>query len=98
VRELRHVRRSDPAQSHLVAPAAMLALVREAGFETVVFHEDAAAAGPSIQAAGAERMSAGLPGIDLALVMPDFEARMAGLGRNVGEGRITLVQGVMGRP
>jgi hypothetical protein len=74
--------------------------VRDAGFETVVFHEDAAAAGPSIQAAAAdaERMSAGLPGIDLALVMPDFEARMAGLGRNVGEGRITLVQGVMGRP
>jgi hypothetical protein len=43
-------------------------------------------------------MSAGLPGIDLALLMPDSEARMAGLARNVGEGRITLVQGVMGRP
>jgi hypothetical protein len=34
-------------------------------------------------------------GLGLHLLMPEFEARMAGLARNVGEQRIELVQAVL---
>jgi hypothetical protein len=43
----------------------------------------------------AERMASGVDGISLALVMPNFEARMGSLAQNVGEGRIELVQAVV---
>jgi SAM-dependent methyltransferase len=37
------------------------------------------------------RMAAGLPGVGLDLLMPDYAARMAGLAANVEAGRIELV-------
>jgi hypothetical protein len=40
-------------------------------------------------------MASGQPDVTLALVMPDFVARMAGLARNVEEARIDMVQAVM---
>ena len=36
-------------------------------------------------------MTQGVEGITLALVMPDFDERMAGLGQNVAAGNIALV-------
>ena len=49
------------------------------------------------QVAGSGRaaMATGVGGITLALVMPDFEARMSGLARNVGEQRIALAMAVL---
>ena len=42
-------------------------------------------------------MAPGLPGVGLDLLMPDYQARMAGLAGNVEAGRITLLLAVMAR-
>ncbi len=70
----------------------------EAGLSEEVWRE-----GAELQAAvqnavaDSQRMSAGVPGVGLDLVLPDFEARKASLGRNVGEQRIALVQARLAR-
>jgi hypothetical protein len=38
---------------------------------------------------------AGIPGIGLEPLLPDYEARMAGLARNVEEQRITMLMGIV---
>lgn len=43
------------------------------------------------------KAGAGLEGVDLRLLMPDFHRRVATLGRNVEEDRIGLVMGVLRR-
>jgi hypothetical protein len=40
-------------------------------------------------------MAGGIPAVSLSLVMPDFQARMAGLAKNVEAGAINLVQAVL---
>ena len=42
-------------------------------------------------------MTTGVEGVTLALVMPDFESRMASLARNVGEQHIALVMAVLAK-
>jgi MPBQ/MSBQ methyltransferase len=88
-----------PDQSHLVSADDVRRLAHAAGFETEEWLEGpevAARIGPMAQP-GTEGMSAGVEGVTLALVMPDFDARMAGLARNVGEHRIGLVMAVLRR-
>ena len=42
-------------------------------------------------------MATGLEGVTLALVMPDFDQRMAGLARNVAERRLSMVMAVLSK-
>jgi SAM-dependent methyltransferase len=85
-----------PAESFVVTGDALMSLLRDAGFliETWRTGEDAQTAIVAA-AADAERMAPGLPGVGLDLVMPDYEARMAGLASNVDAGRISLLLAVM---
>jgi sarcosine/dimethylglycine N-methyltransferase len=48
-------------------------------------------------AADTERMTTGLPGVGLDLLMPDYAERMAGLARNMEDGRIGLLLAVLSR-
>lgn len=51
-----------------------------------------------VAAAGdSDRMTIGLPGVALDLLMPDYTERMAGLARNVEDGRIGLLLAVLSR-
>jgi SAM-dependent methyltransferase len=87
-----------PEESFLAGADELRAILVGAGFEAATWNVGADVP-PSIQAAaGGEGMAAGLPELSLELVMPDFSARMGGLGRNVAEQRIELVQAVMVRP
>ncbi|CAN5605868.1 class I SAM-dependent methyltransferase [soil metagenome] len=85
-------------QSFLVPPTELRELLGRAGFDEIAWNEGASIQS-TIQAAAADGhgMAAGVPGVTLELVMPDFQARMAGLARNVEEQRVALVQAVMRR-
>jgi hypothetical protein len=48
-------------------------------------------------ASDSARMSTGLPGVSLDLLMPNYSERMAGLARNVEDGRISLLLAVLSR-
>jgi hypothetical protein len=47
---------------------------------------------------GRPGMAGGIDGVTLALLMPDFDERMAGLARNVEEQRVGLIMAVFSRP
>jgi ubiquinone/menaquinone biosynthesis C-methylase UbiE len=81
-----------PADSHVLTEADLKAVVREAGFEVEQWLTTADAL-PAVAAAttDGELMSTGVPGVGLELLMPDYEERMAGVARNIGEGRIGLL-------
>jgi SAM-dependent methyltransferase len=84
-------------ESFLVDAAELHGLMTGAGFEALVWNE-----GPAVQAAiqrAAAQMApdAGVPGLALDLLLPDFEARMAGLARYVSEQRLGLVQAVLAK-
>ena len=87
-------------QSFLIPPADLRDLLIRAGFSEDVWQEGPAGIAESVQDAAAEEtgMAAGVPGVTLELVVPEFQARMGGLARNVQEGRVTMVQVVMRRP
>ncbi len=86
-------------QSFLITPVEMREVLGRAGFDERAWQEGPSIAS-SIQEAASKGhgMAAGVPGVSLELVMPDFQARMAGLARNVEEQRVTLIQAVMARP
>lgn len=82
-----------PEQSFIVGSGELRHVFAGAGLTEEVWHEGAELQGAVQDAvADAERMAGGVPGVGLDLVLPEFEARMASLGRNVGEQRIGLVQ------
>jgi len=88
-----------PAESALVSADELRSLAESAGFTVRHWLE-----GPElinriggIAGSGRPGMTTGVEGITLALVMPDFEARMAGLARNVEERRISMVMAVFAR-
>lgn len=83
------------AQSFVVPGDVLASLLRDAGFQVVSWcaGEDAQTAIVAA-AADAERMAAGVPGVGLDLLMPDYHARMAGLAGNVEAGRISLLLAV----
>lgn len=84
-----------PGESFLVSSAELLRIVERAGFEPLTWNlgpdalAEIARASDVAPAAGPER------GISLKLLMPNFDERMAALGRNVAEQRIELVQAVL---
>lgn len=85
-------------QSFLITAEETRRLLARAGFAEISWNE-----GPdiqsSIQAAASEGhgMATGVSGLTLELVMPDFQARMEGLARNVEEQRVAMIQAVLRR-
>jgi hypothetical protein len=85
-----------PDESFLIEATELRAILERAGLRETAWRTR-----PEIQASigeaasGHPHMAAGLPDVSLALVMPDFAARMAGLAQNVADQRIDIVQGVL---
>jgi SAM-dependent methyltransferase len=85
-----------PAESFVVSGDSIASLLQDAGFLVETWRAGADAQTAIVAAvADTERMAPGLPGVGLDLVMPDYEARMAGLAANVAAGRISLLLAVM---
>ena len=89
-----------PAESFVVSAEQAQALAADAGFAVAEWRQGLDAISPigAIAGSDAPAMSAGVEGVDLALLMPDFEARMGGLARNVEAERIELAMAVLIRP
>ena len=90
---------NGPAESFLVAADELRGLAESAGFAVREWLEgqDLVARIGTTAASGRPGMTTGVDGVTLALVMPDFEPRMAGLARNVGEQRIAMVMAVLSK-
>jgi ubiquinone/menaquinone biosynthesis C-methylase UbiE len=91
---------NGPQESHLVDAAEARRLLGEAGFEPLEWltGPDALVATLAPDQAGDPLVAAGAEGVDLSLLMPEFERRMTTLGENVVEGRIELLFAVLARP
>ncbi len=77
-----------PDESFVINAARARELAAEAGFavsEWLQSPEVLARVG-AIAGSDAAAMSSGVPGVDLSLLMPDFEARMASVAENLGPG------------
>jgi hypothetical protein len=72
-------------------------LAAEAGFAVVDWSDGPDLLGRigEMAGSGATAMAGGAEGVDLSLLMPDFEARMAGLAANGGAGRLELAMGTL---
>jgi SAM-dependent methyltransferase len=81
----------DASGSFLVRAAALREIIVDAGLEILVWNEGPAAQA-EIVAAAAELPPPPDNGLTLGLLMPDHEARMEGLARNIAEQRLELVQ------
>jgi SAM-dependent methyltransferase len=85
-----------PAQSFVVTGDALESLIGDAGFRVESWRAGEQAQSAIVAAAAdTERMAPGVPGVGLDLLMPDYQARMAGLAGNVETGRISLLLAVM---
>jgi MPBQ/MSBQ methyltransferase len=88
-----------PAESFVVASDELRGIAESAGFavrEWLEGQELVARIGATA-ATGHPGMATGVEGVTLALVMPDFEQRMATLARNVAEQRIALVMAILSK-
>ena len=88
-----------PGESFVLSAEEIHVLAVEAGFAVAEWLSggDLLSRIGEVAGSGAEAMSTGVEGIDLSLLMPDFEARMGGLGANVAAGRVELALGVLVR-
>jgi MPBQ/MSBQ methyltransferase len=84
-------------QSWLVWPSELRRLLEQAPLELVTWKEGAQVTAAIVDAAPRVKQRPEGAQLGLHLLLPDFEARMAGLARNVAEERITLVQAVARR-
>jgi len=90
---------NGPAESFMVSPAEVRSLAESVGFtaeEWLEGPELVASTGATAQS-GHPGMAGGVDGVTLALLMPDFDERMAGLARNVEEQRVGLVMAVFSK-
>jgi hypothetical protein len=88
-----------PAENFLLPSEDLRGLAESAGFavrEWLDGQELIARIGATA-GSGRPGMTTGVEGVTLALGVPDYEARMAGLARNVEEQRIALVMAVFSR-
>jgi MPBQ/MSBQ methyltransferase len=85
-----------PAESFLVAAEELRRVAEAAGFALREWVSDQELIATIVETAGSGRpgMATGVEDVTLALLMPDFEARMAGLARNVENQRIRMVMAV----
>lgn len=89
-----------PEESFPISSGDMRKLLFRAEFTEIAWKEGpevVAAAKEATEAVYGAKAGAGLPGVDLSLVVPNFAQRVATLGRNVAEERIGLVMGVLRR-
>jgi SAM-dependent methyltransferase len=84
-------------QSWLVSAGALGELLVGASLEIVAWNAGPAALGTIAAAASSLPTPPADHHLGLDILMPDYEERMAGLARNVGQGRIALVQAVARR-
>jgi MPBQ/MSBQ methyltransferase len=90
---------NGPAESFLVAPENLRRLTESAGFAVREWLEGQELIARIAKIAGSRNpgMTTGVQGVTLSLVMPDFQARMAALARNVEAQRIAMVMAVLSR-
>jgi ubiquinone/menaquinone biosynthesis C-methylase UbiE len=89
-----------PEESFPIESGEMRKLLFRAEFTEVVWKQGAevvAAAKEAVDKEYGAKKGEGLKGVDLRLLLPNFAKRVATLGRNVEEGRIDLVMGVLRR-
>lgn len=90
---------NTPAESFLVSAQELRRLAESTGFAVREWIEppDLIAHIAATAGSGRPGMATGLEGVTLALVMPDFDQRMAGLARNVAEQRLSMVMAVLSK-
>jgi ubiquinone/menaquinone biosynthesis C-methylase UbiE len=90
---------NGPAENCLISPDELRRLAESAGFTLVEWldGQDLIARIGATAGSGRPGMTAGAEGITLALVMPDFEPRMATLARNIETQRVALVMAVFAK-
>lgn len=89
-----------PGHSFPVSSGDMRKLLFRAEFTEIEWKEGpdvVAAARAATERVYGAKAGGGLEGVDLRLLLPDFAHRIATLGRNIEEGRIGLVMGVLRR-
>lgn len=85
---------ADGPEASFLVPADELRRVFEgAGFEIVAWNEQEQALAEIGQRQFEPSVSSAAVG--LSLLLPDFESRMANIGRSIGEGRLRLLQAVL---
>ena len=85
-----------PAESFVISREQWLGILAAAGLQPIQWltGEEVQSALAAAANSGAV-LPAGVSGIGLELLLPDYEARMAGLARNVEEGRVTLLMALL---
>jgi len=83
----------DPRASFVVSADELRATFAAAGLEPVVWNEQEAALGAIAEQRFDPTVDPGQVGLDL--LMPEFDVRMANVGRSIGEGRLRLLQAVL---
>jgi SAM-dependent methyltransferase len=86
-----------PDQSCLATPTQLRGLLERGPLELVAWREGQVVSEAIVDAAARVRQTDGGAQLGLHLLMPNFEARMAGLARNVAQQNIVLVQAVARR-
>jgi sarcosine/dimethylglycine N-methyltransferase len=88
-----------PEQSFVISAAEVRRLASESGFAVLDWLQgpDLIVRIGAVAGSGADAMSSGVEGVDLSLLMPDFEARMAGVAGNIVAQRIELAMAVLVR-
>ena len=88
-----------PQESFVISAERARELAEAAGFEVQhwLAAEEVVARIGTVAASGREEMAVGIDGLDLSLLMPNFEARMKGLAANVEAGRIGLQMAVLAK-
>jgi SAM-dependent methyltransferase len=88
-----------PDQSFLVTADELRRTLEAAGLEVSTWRTQAEVQASIMDAASSHpHMAPGVPEVSLALLMPDFDARMGSLARNVGGEKIGIVQAVLVSP
>jgi sarcosine/dimethylglycine N-methyltransferase len=82
-----------PEASFVVSGDELSSIFEAAGFEPVVWNEQEGALAEIAQRSFTPTVDPSHVG--LARLMPDFEERMGNVGRNIAEGRLGLLQGVL---
>lgn len=85
-----------PEDSHLLAPEALRTVLERPGFAAEVWEVGPAAVAPAVAELSPAPADASPP-VELGLIMPDRDARMASLGRSMAEQRIAPVLAVLRR-
>jgi SAM-dependent methyltransferase len=86
-----------PGESFVDDPAELRELAEAVGFEVREWRrgDESVQTIGAVAAGGGPELAQGVDGVTLAVVMPDFDERMAGLARNVMDQRIQMLMAVL---